>query len=182
MPGLRFGKTLSLVTTENLLLPTSHTLLSTYPRGNQLQCCTFSTVSVTIILAFFLSDNLHRSTFKFHFLFSAFPFINFNFSARFVPSSSEESSEESSDGSEMLPPHKHELRVFVPLLPPGPLLIVLISLWWKACVRIIVFGTSSSLLLLISTNFLHVVSLQEKGQTRNEKQPVCSQQLTLNTQ
>jgi hypothetical protein len=37
---------------------------------------------------------------------------------------------------------------------------VLISLWWKACVRIIVFGTSSSLLLLISTNFLRVVSLQ----------------------
>jgi hypothetical protein len=155
------GKTLSLVTTENLLLPTSHTLVSAYPRGNQLQCCTLSTVSVTIILAFFLSDNLHRSTFKFHFLFSALLFINFNFSARFVPSSSEESSEESSEDSDMFPPHKHELRVFVPLLLPGPpLLIVLISLWWKARVRIIVFGTSASLLLFISTNFLRRVSLQ----------------------
>jgi hypothetical protein len=60
----------------------------------------------------------------------------------------------------MFPPHKHELRVFVPLLLPGQLLIVLISLWWKAHVRIIVSGTSSFLLLLISTNFLRVVSLQ----------------------
>jgi hypothetical protein len=56
---------------------------------------------------------------------------------------------------------------------------VLISLWWKARVRIIALGTSSSLLLvLISTNLLRLVSLQHLGQTRNEKQPVCSQQLT----
>jgi hypothetical protein len=160
MPSFDIGKTLSMVMTENLLLPTSHTLVSSYPRVNQLQCCISFTVLVTIILAFFLLDNLHRSTFKFRFLFWAFSFINFSFSARLVPSSSEESSEESSEDSDMFPPHKHELRVFVPLLLPGPLCIVLISLWWKACVRIIVFGTSSSLLLLISTNFLRVVSLQ----------------------
>jgi hypothetical protein len=107
-------------------------------------------------LSFFLLDNLHRSTFNFRFLFWAFSFIHFNFSARLVPSSSEESPYD----SDMFPPHEHELRVFVPRRPPCLLLIVLISLWWKARVRIIVFGTRSSLSLLISTHFLHVVSLQ----------------------
>jgi hypothetical protein len=125
VPSFEIGKTMSMVTTGNFLLPKSYTFVSSYPRDSQLQCCISFTVLVTIILALFMSDNLRRSSFKFRFLFLAFSFINFNFSARLVPSSSKESSEE----SDMFPPHKHELRVFVPLLLPGQLLIVLISLW-----------------------------------------------------
>jgi hypothetical protein len=37
MPSFEIGKTLSMVMPENLLLPTSHTLVSSYPRVNQLQ-------------------------------------------------------------------------------------------------------------------------------------------------